>query len=178
MEEKKKIDNLTKAKLFYSIELGVFAVVFITIAILKFFDVITFSERYRQWVFPIVTLLGGTWFIIDLIWALNSKKHREKSSLFDKWLIAPASLATIAFDIYLLVNGPLNVDYIIFKTYSASLFVYIGIIYIVQAIYHFKHPLPYLVKEIQKAEEEEEKERLAELEKQSTEQNEKEKELD
>ena len=165
MDEKKKLDNLTKAKLIYSIELGVFSVLFLTIAILKYLDVITFSERYRQWVFPIITLLGGTWLIIDFIWAIVSPKHREKSALIDKFLIAPASLATIAFDIYLLINGPLNVEYVIFKTYSATLFIYISIIYAFQAIYHFKHPLPYLVNEIKKAEEEEEKEKLLEEEK-------------
>ncbi len=169
MEEKKKLDNITKAKLVYSLELGAFSLLFLVIAILKYFDVITFSDRYRERIFPIVTLLGGTWFIIDLVWAIVSSKHREKSAIIDKILVAPGSLSTIIFDVYLLINGPLNVDYVIFKTYSATLFIYISIIYAFQAIYHFKHPLPYLVNEIKKAEEEEEKERQLEEEKKALE---------
>ena len=80
-----------------------------------------------------------------------------------------ALIVTIIFDVYLLINGPLNVDYVIFKTYSATLFIYISIIYAFQAIYHFKHPLPYLVNEIKNADEEEEKERQLEEEKKALE---------
>ena len=165
MEEKKKMDNITKAKLIYSIELAAFSILFLVLGILKYCNVITLSERYRQFVFPIITLLGGTWFIIDLIWAIASPKHREKSSLFDKALIAPASLATVTFDIYVLVVGGLNVEYTVFKFYSATLFIYISIIYAVQSLYHYIHPLPYLVNEIKKAEEEELKELQKEQEK-------------
>lgn len=175
MEEKKKMDNVTKAKLIYSIELGAFSLLFLVLGLLKFFDVITLSENYRSWWFPLITLLGGTWFITDLIWAIVSKKHREKSSLFDKSLLGPASLSTIIFDIYVLITGGLNVDYNLYKYYSASLFIYISIIYAIQSIYHYKHPLPYLVNEIRKAEEEEQKELEAERAKLEAEQKEEEK---
>ena len=37
---KQKMDTMTKAKLIYSVELGIFAVVFLVLAVLKFVGVI------------------------------------------------------------------------------------------------------------------------------------------
>lgn len=166
-KEKKKMDTAKKMKLIYSGELLIFAVIFLVLGMLKLFGVIKISERYKQRIFPIITLIGGAWFIIDFIWACVSKKHREKSALIDKFLVMPASLCTVAFDIYAFVIGPLNVNADFYQYYSSSLFLYFALIYVFQAIYHYYHPIKYLmdgIDKIEQAEAEEAKENAIDAE--------------
>ena len=80
---KKKIDELTKMKLIYSGELFLFAIVGAVLGTLFIVDVIHVKD-WKKWVFTILTLIGGIYFVVDLIWSIVSKKKRKKVSLFDK----------------------------------------------------------------------------------------------
>ena len=152
MAEKKKMDDLTKAKLLYSGELMIFAVIFLVLGILKFTNVLTSKDWMRFYIFPYLTLAGGIWFIVDLIWTLVSKKHRAKTSLIDKFIVMPASFALIGFDIYLFVVGPTNADELIYRYFTASVFTYLSLVYAFQAIYHYFRPLQTIIDAVQKAE--------------------------
>ena len=96
--EKQKMSDEKKMKLIYSVELSVFALIFVVLGILKLTHVLGLGQNYRQYIFPYVTLAGGAWFIADFIWALCSKKRREKAPLIDKILVLPASAFVIGFD--------------------------------------------------------------------------------
>ena len=68
----------TKVKLIYSGELVVIAIIAAVIAILKLTGVIP-TNPTRLLIYNIITLAGGLWFIIDLVWTLKSEKRRKKS---------------------------------------------------------------------------------------------------
>ena len=151
---KKKLDTLTKAKLIYSGELLVFAIVFVVIATLEFTQVIKISTRHHI-IFNWVTLAGGTWILADLIWALCSKKRRKKVALIDKILHAPNGLYLITFDIYALVTNP---DDSVFQICIPIALSYFGACYIFEAIYHYFYPVPGLVEIEKEAEKQNENE--------------------
>ena len=94
---KKKMDFATKAKLIYSGELLLFALIFLTIAILKFTNVIPFNLT-RATIFNWITLFGGTWLIADLIWALIDKKRQQRIAIIDKFLHVPAGVYLLTYD--------------------------------------------------------------------------------
>ena len=100
---KKKIDELTKMKLIYSGELFLFAIVGAVLGTLFIVDVIHVKD-WKKWVFTILTLIGGIYFVVDLIWSIVSKKKRKKVSLFDKITLAPSGLTLFCLDIYALIN--------------------------------------------------------------------------
>ena len=62
---KKKIDELTKMKLIYSGELFLFAIVGAVLGTLFIVDVIH-GKDWKKWVFTILTLIGGIYFVVDL----------------------------------------------------------------------------------------------------------------
>ena len=80
---KNKMDFETKAKLIYSVELGIFAVIFFVIAILKLTGVLG-TNTVRAAIFNWVTLFGGTWLLVDLFWALFDKKRQKRIVSFNK----------------------------------------------------------------------------------------------
>ena len=88
---KKKMDLFTKAKLIYSCELGIFAIVFIVLAILKATGVMG-TNSTRLTVFNWITLFGGTWLMIDFIWAILDKNRRKRIALIDKCIHLPAGI--------------------------------------------------------------------------------------
>ena len=100
---KKKMSEEKKAKLIYSGELIIIAIVFLTIAILELTYVIDRTEKNHAW-FNWLTIFGGSWMIIDFIWALVSPKRRKRVCLLDKILILPLSIYLITFDIYCFIN--------------------------------------------------------------------------
>ena len=162
MSKKKPLDELTKAKLIYSVELGIFAVLFLVLSLLFFLRVIPISD-WKRWVFTIGTLAGGVWIFTDLIWTIVSKKRRAKNALIDKIMVAPLSACLITFDIICLVNA--------WETNSSgdewyriaigTALAYGAAVYAFQAIYHWFFPVPMVLetsKEMEKAKLEEEAE--------------------
>ena len=137
---KQKMDTMTKAKLIYSIELGVFAVLFLVLATLKFFGVIGTNEL-RLKIFNWITLFGGSWIVVDFFWALLDKKRQKRVALIDKCIHLPAGLYLIAFDLYCLIAQP-AIDSPICRYAVPIVFTYLGICYAFEAIYHFKYPVP------------------------------------
>ena len=148
---KQKMDIQTKAKLIYSIELGVFAVVFIVLAILKFVGVIG-TNATRLTVFNWITLFGGSWIVADFLWALLDKKRQKRVAIIDKCLHLPAGLYLITFDLYCLITKP-AIDSPICRFGVPIVLAYLGLCYAFEAIYHFKYPVPGLLDGIEKQEE-------------------------
>ena len=137
MEDK----GFKKYKLIYSGELLLIAVVFLVLGILKLTGVMT-SKQPRIAIFNWITIFGGLWIIIDLIWTLVSKKRRKKNCLLDKFLNLPIALFVIPFDLIYLINYP---GAELFSKCVGFMFIYIFINYTFQAIYHYFKPLPSLI---------------------------------
>ena len=140
---KQKMDDITKAKLIYSIELGVFAVVFLVIAILKFVGVIGVNAT-RLTVFNWITLFGGSWLVVDFLWALFDKKRQKRVAIIDKCIHLPAGLYLIVFDLYCLIAKP-AIESTICRYATPIVLTYLGLCYAFEAIYHFKYPVPGLL---------------------------------
>lgn len=136
---KKKLDALTKAKLIYSGELIIIAIVFLVIAILKITKVIPTNET-RHLIINWITLFGGLWVITDFIWALVSKKRRPRISLLDKCLHLPAGLYMVTFDLYCIISQTKDANILRFGFPIAIL--YLCACYIFEGFYHFYHPVP------------------------------------
>jgi hypothetical protein len=151
-KEKKKLSENAKAVLIYTIELSVFAVAFIVLGILFLVGVISLTEK-RQWIFLYLTLVGGGLLLADFCWAAFSPKHRKKISLFDKTLILPVSLFLICFDIYALCSKLVTTgDGTIFKYVIGIDFLYLALVYVAEAIYHYFYPVPGLLEDEKKEE--------------------------
>lgn len=147
---KKKMSDNDKARLIYTIELAVFSVVFIVLGILFLVDVIGMSDR-RRTIFTYITLVGGCLMIADFLWACFSTKHRKKISLFDKALTLPVALFLITFDSYALAVNLL--DNVLFKYVIGYDFIYLAVVYIAEAIYHWRKPVPGLMEDEKEAQE-------------------------
>ena len=147
--KKKKLDMLTKAKLIYSGELMIFAIVFLVFAILRITGVMG-GNQTRSAIFNWVTIFGGSWLIIDCLWAFFSKKRRPKVALIDKILHAPAGIYLVSFDIYCFVTHPEPASDIYRVGVPVVLF-YLCSCYLFESIYHFFIPIPGLL-EIEAAE--------------------------
>jgi hypothetical protein len=150
-EKHSKMDEFTKVKLIYSVEIAVFAIVFGVLGALFLTNVITVSDT-RRLIFTWITLFGGFIGIGDFLWVLLSPKRRAKNSLLDKILILPLGLSLIVIDLMTLISQSTDND----KTryVMGAAFCYIALIYVVEAIYHWFHPLPSLVQEDDKKSEE------------------------
>ena len=144
---KQKMDLETKAKLIYSVELGVFALVFLVIAILKFTGVIG-TNATRLTVFNWITLFGGTWLVVDFFWAILDKKRQKRIAVIDKCIHLPAGLYLIAFDLYCLIGKP-AIESPICRYAVPIVLTYLGICYAFEAIYHFKYPVPGILDAIE-----------------------------
>ena len=139
---KKKMDFATKAKLLYSGELLIFALVFLTLAILKVTNVFKYNAT-RSTIFNWITLFGGTWLIVDLMWAIFDKKRQKRIAIIDKFIHAPAGIYLIAYDLYCLITKPEDPK---FYQYGVSIALgYLGLCYIFESIYHFKYPVPGII---------------------------------
>ncbi len=141
---KKKIDAVTKVKLIYSGELLLFAVVFLTLAILKFTNVIPFNST-RALIFNWITIFGGAWIIADLIWALVDKKRQKRLALIDKIIHAPAGVYLISFDLFCLISQ--SSDERVYQIGIPIALTYLCLCYIFEAFYHYKYPIPGLIEE-------------------------------
>lgn len=174
----KKMDEFTKFKLTYCIELLVFAVLFVVLGVLFLCKIVPIKP-WKFWVFPILTFFGGIWFMIDLVWTIKSKKRRRKNSLIDKILPAPMAFAIFCFDIYALImafSGKAttdNTEYLnLFTTVVAIALLYYGAVYLFEGIYHWFVPSKALTSAYEDAErkiKEEEAKELAQKEENKTE---------
>ena len=140
---KEKMDTMTKAKLIYSIELGIFAVIFLVLAVLRFTGVIP-THELRLKIFNWVTLFGGSWIVVDFFWALLDKKRQKRVAIIDKCIHLPAGLYLIAFDLYCLIVKP-AIESPICQFGVPIVLAYLGICYAFEAIYHLKYPVPGLL---------------------------------
>ena len=148
---KKKMDFATKAKLIYSGELILFAIVFITLAILKVTGVIGYHD-IRAKIFNWVTIFGGSWIIADLIWAIVDKKRQKRIAIIDKIIHAPIGIYLISFDIYCFINQPGETVY----RYGIPIALgYLGLCYIFEGLYHFKYPIPGLIEDEEESKQQE-----------------------
>lgn len=151
---KKKLDDLTKAKIIYSGELGLFAIVFLVLGLLTMFGVIAVTER-RITVLTYITLVGGILAIANTIWFFASKKKQKKGSWLDTLLLFPVPLMMVPVDlIHLIANGIPNEAY---PYIIGGTFLYITVIYTIEAIYHYFNPLPLLIEAAEEDAKEEEK---------------------
>lgn len=143
---KKKLDEVTKVKLIYSGELLVFSVVFLVLGILFLLGIITVAD-WKRWAFAILTCGGGAYFIGDFIWCLVSKKHRAKVSMLDKALVLPMAIPVFVFDILSFVFGWVSSEEgITYFRYALGIsLLYYAAVYLFQAFYHWKHPIPGLL---------------------------------
>ena len=139
---KKKMDFETKAKLIYSGELLIFAIVFFVIGILKITNVFKFNAT-RSTIFNWITIFGGTWIIIDLIWALVDKKRQKRVAIIDKIIHVPAGVYLICFDLFCLITKP--EEPMVYQYGVASVLLYLGLCYTFEAIFHFKYPVPGII---------------------------------
>lgn len=148
MSEKKKMDSITKAKLIYTVELVVFAIVFLILGLLILLSVILINDWKRN-VFPWVTLVGGFFVLGDLAWALLSKKRRARISLFDKLLLIPSALCLIVCDLIALISQS-QPDFF-YQCYIGATFCYLASVYLAEAVYHWFFPIPGLVESEEEA---------------------------
>ena len=160
---KKKRDALTKSKMLYSGELGLFSILFAVLGILFLTGTISVAD-WKRWAFAIVTLAGGVWLIIDFIWTLVSKKRRAKNCLLDKAMVAPMALCVLAFDILAFAFGWVNASgegastaILAFRLAIGIALCYYAAVYVFQAISHRYKPLPLVIEAALEAEEEEKK---------------------
>jgi len=144
----KKLTEQQKTKLIYSLELGIFSIIFLVLGVLKITQVMPYKET-RRIIFNWITLFGSLWGVADFIWAIASKKRRTRVCLLDKALILPLTFYIISFDLISLIKKPSNNGFYIYMIGFA--FLYIAVIYSFQAIYHFYKPIPGLLEENDKA---------------------------
>ena len=150
---KRKLTDEEKVKSIYSGELVIIAVVMIVFATLELTGV--FNPIKRRIFLHILTLTGSTIILGDIIWALVSKKRRAKVSLIDKITLIPMPIYVISFNVISFVTNP---DGRYYQVGLAILFLYLASVYLFQAIYHFKYPVPGLLDALKEDEKPEVKE--------------------
>lgn len=138
--EKKKIDELTKAKLIYSGELLIFAIVFGTLGSLVLSGIINIGD-WKKAAFVWVTLFGGILVCADFIWLLCSPKRQKKNSWIDKILPLPSAAFLIGYDLYSIINN----DDSFIRYVMGGVFLYLTAVYLFEGIYHWFHTHPYLL---------------------------------
>ena len=150
----KKLDPHKKIKLIYSGELMLFAILFLVFGILRITQIMPYRET-RRIVFNWITIFGAWWGIIDIVWALASKKRKARVCLLDKFLLLPLSIFIITFDLISFIAKPTNDLFYILSIGCA--FLYISVIYLFQAIYHYYKPIPGLFDDLEEEQKTEEK---------------------
>ena len=144
---KKKMDELTKVKLIYSGELIAISIVFLVVGILEITNVIGVNEVFR-YIFMWATPFGALFVIVDFIWTLKSEKKRKKASLLDKCLVLPLAIYFIVIDTIMFINyGTLPLY--TYQCFIGSALLTFSIIYCIEGIYHWYHPLPSLLEELE-----------------------------
>lgn len=153
MEKKNYSKEQKKSILIYSGELALFSIIFLVIGLLIILEVIGVKD-WKKYVFTYLTMIGGLWPIIDFIWCLVSKKHRSHNSMVDKCLLLPVPLSLIPLDIWILIQGIDNVEPNIFRFGISIPLMYIALVYLIEAVYHYFVPIPLLLEEDEEKKEE------------------------
>ena len=148
----KKVDPQKKVKLIYSGELLFFAILFFIFGVLRITQVMPYRET-RRIVFNWITIFGAWWGIIDIVWALASKKRKARVCLLDKFLVLPLSIFIITFDFISLIVKPADPMFYILSIGCA--FLYIAVIYLFQSIYHYFKPIPGLFDDLEEEQKDE-----------------------
>ena len=138
----KKMDELTKAKLIYTIELGVFAIAFLVVAILQYVHVIKFGENHLR-IINWISIFAASLGILDFLWFINSPVRKKKNSFLDKILILPLAIYILVFDIICFVNYD-NPQLELAQIMIPVALTYVTVIYTIEAIYHWFKPVPML----------------------------------
>lgn len=168
---KKEVDSLTTYKRIFCGELLIMGVIFLVIGLLFIFGIIQVQD-WKKWTFTILTLGGGFWLIIDLIWTLKSEKRRKKNALIDKFLTLPSGLAMIVLDIIALIHLIQDPTWIGFNDINFFQYViggnitFVSLVFIFEGIYHYFviHPAVYEIMEEEKKEAEKEALKIKEQE--------------
>lgn len=157
LQPKKKMSEETKAKLVYSGELVVIALVAIIIGILKLTNIRPYSNTARN-IFNIVTSGGAIFGIYNFISYFVSVKKREKTALIDILTVLPITLFLIGFNIYCFITywpvAEANITDEMKQLYqwlSGGFLIYAGLTFMFQGIYHYFKPIPLLYKILEEA---------------------------
>ena len=152
---KPKMSEEKKAKLVYSGELIIIALLFLVLGILRLTGLMGYNDT-RRFIFNILTTLGGVYGLYNLISYIVSKKKRAKTSLVDIVTTTPIFLFLLAFDIYCYINVfGLKPEEItesfktLFRFSVGGVFTYAGLVFIFQGIYHYFKPIPLLYQMIE-----------------------------
>ena len=144
---KAKMDELKKAKLIYTIELGVFATAFLVVAILQFVHVINFATTHLR-IINWVTIFGSSIGLADFVWFLFSPVRRKKNSMFDKVALVPLMIYILVFDIICFVNYD-NPQLELAQIMIPIALCYVALAYSIEAVYHWYVPLPMLLESLE-----------------------------
>ena len=147
-EIKTRSPDVKKAVKMYTIELLVFAVVFIVLGVLELLGIIGNNTGWRS-VFVYITLVGVVVFIVMSIITLSTPEKRAKNSVLDKVILIPGPVAILVLDIFTLING-VEESATLHRYIIGFVFLYFGACYIFQAVYHYFFPLP-LIYEVDEA---------------------------
>lgn len=150
---KAKMDEFKKAKLIYTIELLVFAVAFLVVAILQYVRIIRFNDTHLR-VINWITIFGSAIGILDFIWFLSSPVRKKKNSMLDKCLLVPLMIYIMVFDIICFINND-NPQLELAQIMIPVALSYVTLIYSFEAIYHWYHPVPMLYEAIEEDKEKE-----------------------
>lgn len=144
--EKKPMDDIKKAKLMYSGELAFFAIVFLVLGILELTFVLNLRDIIIT-IFQYVGLVGGAYFIFDLIWTIKSEKKRKRNSMFDKISMLPGSLYSLTICILMIAN--VISEKTTKQILIGILLLYFALVYLAQAVYHWFHIHPTMLEAIE-----------------------------
>ncbi len=140
----KKLSDETKAKLIYSGELFLFAILFAVFGVLKLTNKMGYNPT-RVLIFNWITVFGALWGIADFIWAISSKKRQKRISLIDKILILPLAIFIEIYDLISLITKPENKNF--YSLMLGCAFMYVAAVYLFESIYHFYNPIPGLLED-------------------------------
>ncbi|MBP5091764.1 MAG: hypothetical protein J6328_04325 [Bacilli bacterium] len=157
MSDKKQMSEEKKIKMIFSGEYLLFALVFLILGILILTRVWVLNGDLRI-VFVFVSMAGSIWIWTDFFWTLSSKKRRKDNPLLDKSLPLPAATVIFASDIVSLLFG-LEATRDVHQYSVGGIFAYLGLIFLFLGLYHYKHPHPLILKEIEELKKEVAKEK-------------------
>ena len=141
MEEKKKLDEVTKTKLIYSGELIIIAIALIVIGILQVCGVMNISETFLNF-FKFFALAGICYFIFEIVTIIKIPKKRANVCWVDKCTVLVIPPYTFTLSILLFTNN----EFVWHnpKLFLVPLIFYLAAVYIFQGIYHWFFPLKAL----------------------------------
>lgn len=158
MKKFKELDELTKTKVIMQGEYVLIALVFLVLGFLKIFGVINSdSQSTKAHIFNFITSAGSLWVISDFLWSSFSKKRHNRVDYIDKVVTLPIGLYLLVYNILCFINWS-NPSPYLNKIGVSILFFMIFIVYMFIGIYHWFKTSKQVLKIIEEAKEEENKE--------------------